>query len=254
VELFDRVQNAFSNSGKPGKYRKHSFAFSGLMKCHFDGCTVTAGLQKSKYIYYRCTGHRGKCDLPYMREEYVSEKLGELLKNVYVPEEVAQQIVESLKKSQSTFYEKYESQRQQLQNRIAVTRKRMDQAYTDKLDGNISEEFWQQKSSEWSREQADIQIELLKLEQPKCDFVPSIEKIFELAQRAHSLYLTRKTEEQARLLKKVVLNCETDGVSLYPTYRKPFDLIFKRAKNEEWSGRADLNCRPLAPQASALPG
>ena len=25
-------------------------------------------------------------------------------------------------------------------------------------------------------------------------------------------------------------------------------------KNEEWSGRADSNCRPLAPQASALPG
>jgi hypothetical protein len=69
--------------------------------------------------------------------------------------------------------------------------------------------------------------------------VPSIEKIFELAQRAHSLYLTRKTEEQAQLLKKVVLNYETDGVSLYPTYRKPFDLIFKRAKNEEWSALED---------------
>jgi len=25
-------------------------------------------------------------------------------------------------------------------------------------------------------------------------------------------------------------------------------------KGIEWSGRADLNCRPLAPQASALPG
>ncbi len=25
-------------------------------------------------------------------------------------------------------------------------------------------------------------------------------------------------------------------------------------RRDEWSGRADLNCRPLAPQASALPG
>jgi hypothetical protein len=25
-------------------------------------------------------------------------------------------------------------------------------------------------------------------------------------------------------------------------------------KGNDWSGRADLNCRPLAPQASALPG
>jgi len=29
-------------------------------------------------------------------------------------------------------------------------------------------------------------------------------------------------------------NCALDGVSLYPTYRKPFDLIFKRAKTEDW--------------------
>ena len=72
----------------------------------------------------------------------------------------------------------------------------------------------------------------------------SVEKIFELAQRAHSLYLTRKAEEQAQLLKKVVLNCETDGESLHPTYKKPFDLIFKRAKNEEWSGVEDLNSLP----------
>jgi hypothetical protein len=28
----------------------------------------------------------------------------------------------------------------------------------------------------------------------------------------------------------------------------------KALNRQEWSGRADLNCRPLAPQASALPG
>jgi len=42
----------------------------------------------------------------------------------------------------------------------------------------------------------------------------------------------------------VLLNCSTDGVTITPTYRKPFDLIFQRAKNEEWSGREDLNLRP----------
>ncbi len=67
-------------------------------------------------------------------------------------------------------------------------------------------------------------------------------------------YVARNHAERGQLLKLVLLNCATDGVSLTPTYRKPFDMIFQRAKNEQWSGRADLNCRPLAPQASALPG
>ena len=39
-----------------------------------------------------------------------------------------------------------------------------------------------------------------------------------------------------------------------PTYRKPFDVIFQRAKNEDWSGREDLNLRPPGPEPGALPG
>jgi hypothetical protein len=54
--------------------------------------------------------------------------------------------------------------------------------------------------------------------------------------------------EQAELLKKALLNCSIDAASLYPAYRKPFDMIVQRAKNEEWSGREDLNLRPPGPE------
>ena len=56
-------------------------------------------------------------------------------------------------------------------------RHRLDQAYLDKLDGKISEEFWMRKSAEWFAEEQQI--------------------------------------------------------------KKPFDLIFARAKNEEWSALGD---------------
>ncbi len=86
------------------------------------------------------------------------------------------------------------------------------------------------------------------------DWLLDAKRLLELANKAYFLYLTRKSAEQAQLLRMMLLNCAIDGTSLYPTYREPFDLIFERAKNEEWSGRPDLNWRPLAPQASALPG
>jgi hypothetical protein len=41
----------------------------------------------------------------------------------------------------------------------------------------------------------------------------------------------------------VLLNCAVDSATVQPTYRKPFDLIFERTKNEDWSGREDLNLR-----------
>jgi hypothetical protein len=74
--------------------------------------------------------------------------------------------------------------------------------------------------------------------------------IIELAQHAHSMYVTQKPAEQADLLKKVLSNCSIEAVSLYPTYRKPFDLICQRVKNEEWSGREDLSLRPPGPETA----
>jgi site-specific DNA recombinase len=253
--LFQRVQQILSSSGKPGKYRKHSFAFSGMLNCEYDGSAVTAGLQKSKYIYYRCTEHKGKCELPYMREEKVSSLLAGILQNIYVPETIASQIVENLRNSQNRIDESVNQQRQNLSQRISTVRNRIDQLYIDKLDGKIEEEFWTRKSTEWQEEERQLKSALLNLGSGSSkEIALTAERTFELANKAYSLYLSQPVEEQAKLLKMVLLNCSTDGVSVSPTYRKPFDLIFKRAVSKDWSGREDLNLRPPGPEPGALPG
>jgi hypothetical protein len=86
--VFARAQHAFTRRNKP-KYRKHQFAFASFLTCAHDGFTVTSELQKGKYICYRRPQGRGKCSLPYMREQDVSKRLGELLKGIYVPETIA---------------------------------------------------------------------------------------------------------------------------------------------------------------------
>jgi site-specific DNA recombinase len=254
TEQFQRVQDVFAGHHKP-KYRKHSFAFAGFLRCAHDGCTVTTELQKGRYVYYRCSQGRGKCALPYMREEQLSEQLGELMKNIYVPETIARTLVDSLHSDLQGSEQRRKEQLAGLQQRLTSVRTRMDKIYEDKLDGAIDDEFWTRKQAEYREQERLLQASVARLTGPlKHENVLTIERIFELANKAHYLYLTRNAAERGELLKSVLLNCATDGTSLTPTYRKPFDLIFQRAKNEEWSGRADLNCRPLAPQASALPG
>ena len=68
MERFEHVQSLSGGYNKP-KYGKRDFAFRGLLNCAYDNCLVTAELKKNKYTYYRCTGYRGKCDLPYFREK-----------------------------------------------------------------------------------------------------------------------------------------------------------------------------------------
>ena len=53
-----------------------------MLTCAHDNCTVTAELKKNKYVYYRCTGHKGPCALPRFREQEIAERLGHVLKDV----------------------------------------------------------------------------------------------------------------------------------------------------------------------------
>ena len=242
-ELFQRVQDTFAGRNKP-KYRKHNFPFAGLLTCAHDGCTVTAEIKKGRYVYYHCSKGRGKCELPYMREEYVSERMGALLKQIYVPETIARTIVDSL----SSDLDRSERERQEqivaFKQRLAAIRTRMDSLYEDKLDGKITEEFWARKQAEYADQERSIETALSSLNTPvTADRVLNVQRIFELANRAHFLYVTRNHTERGELLKSVLSNCSTDGVSLWPAYRKPFDLIFQRAKNEEWRRGRDSNPR-----------
>ena len=254
TELFARVQRVFAGHNKP-KYRKHDFPFAGLLTCSHDGCTVTAGIQKKKYVYYRCTRGKGPCDSPYLREEVISDKLGEILKNIYVPENIARGIVDSVKQRGNQNEAQRQEQLAAVQKQLATLRTRMDRIYEDKLDGTITAEFFTSKMNECREREIVLLADQERLQHPlTSDNLATVERTFELAQKAHFLYLTRNHAERAELLKMVLLNCATDGVSLSPAYRKPFDLIFKRAKNEEWSGREDLNLRPPGPEPGALPG
>jgi hypothetical protein len=47
-----------------------------LLTCARCGCMMTAELKKGKYVYYRCTGFKGRCGNTYIREEALSELFG----------------------------------------------------------------------------------------------------------------------------------------------------------------------------------
>jgi hypothetical protein len=64
--------------------------------CAYDSCKVTAEIKKGKYNYLRCTQFRGKCGLPYIREEVLGIRLGQILQDIHIPDSVIAQLQESL--------------------------------------------------------------------------------------------------------------------------------------------------------------
>jgi len=59
------------------------------------------------------------------------------------------------------------SERARLEQRLEAVRRRVDQAYTDKLDGKITEDFWQRKQTDWHSEERQIEMAVAGLEEAK---------------------------------------------------------------------------------------
>jgi site-specific DNA recombinase len=248
---FQQVQDVFRGRNKP-RYRTHDFPYRGLLTCAYDNCKVTAEIKKRKYTYYRCTQFRGKCDLPYFREEELGDRLGQILRDIHIPDAVLAQLQESLLTDKGRDKTNREEQGRLLENRLAQVRRRLDQVYQDKLDGKITEEFWTRKSSEWQAEELQVRGSIRTIQAARPEQFIDAARILELANKAYFLYVKQPPPEKAKLLKIVLSNCAIDAVSLYPTYRKPFDLIFQRVKAGEWRARRGSNPRPCASEAHAL--
>jgi site-specific DNA recombinase len=250
---FEEVQSVLASHNRP-KYSKNDIAFRGLMTCAYDNCMVTGEVQKGKYRYYHCTGHRGKCGLPWFREEEIAARLGEPLKHLQVLPEAVSKIVFTLREDQKRSAGEVSVERTRLEARLTGIRSRMDAAYVDKLDRKIPEDFWERKMSEWRMEEQQVKMAIQGLSGAVTgDRALDAQRIFELANKAYSLYISQNPVEKAKLLRMLFSNCSVDAVSVYPTYRKPFDMIVKRARLEEWSGREDSNLRPPGPEPGALP-
>jgi site-specific DNA recombinase len=251
LEVFERVQNVFKGRNKP-RYRTHDFPFRGLLTCAYDQSKVTAEIKKEKYKYYHCTQFHGKCALPYFREEELADRLGIILRDIHIPDGILAQLQESLLCDKGREEEFREQQGGLLKQRLAQVHRRLDQAYQDKLDGKITEELWERKSAEWQTEEQQIVASIQTLRAAKPERLLDAARILELANKACFLYVKQPMAEKAKLLKMVLSNCAIDAVNIYPTYRKPFDLIFQQAKTEEWRTRRDSNPQPLGSKPSAL--
>ena len=78
----------------------------------------------------------------------------------------------------------------------------MDGAYTDKLASKIPEDFWERKMADWRSEEHQVKMAIQGLSNAEAGDRPlGAQRIFELANRAYSLYVSQNSVEKAKLLK-----------------------------------------------------
>jgi len=115
----------------------------------------------------------------------------------------------------------------------------MDKAYDDKLDGKISEDYWERKSREWRQAQVRVRASMEKHEHANQSYFDAGSRILDLAAKAYDLWLQQDSFGKRQLLNTVIPNCTFDGESLRAAYAKPFCWIAEGHERSDWLPQAD---------------
>ncbi len=231
--LFRQVQDVLINPYK-SKSKKDMFPYTNLIRCGLCGCSLTAEVQKNKYIYYHCTGYKGNCNQPYLRQETIEREFEVLLGTIHIPEDKQKMILQGLRDSFKDKVEFHNGCIKQLQRQMQTIQDRVDQAYLDKLDKKISEDFWLAQTRKWLEEKERLTIKFLGHQKADTNYLENANLVFELAQKAVTLFKRRSSEQKRMLINLLVSNCSYSGKSIDVQLKNPFDHIMKVTKSGKW--------------------
>jgi site-specific DNA recombinase len=210
---------------------KHEFVYTALVRCGHCGCLLVGELKKGKYVYYHCTGNRGKCPEPYTREEVLSGQFANLLRDLVIPpatlEWLGEAVLSSDRSEQATRAEtirKLRVRHEQIEARIGTM-------YMDKLDGRITPAFFDQQAATMRREQDGLMRKIQEIQRAMPVPIDEAIDMLRLTSRASELFLQQPASEQRRLLRTVVEKASWKDGKLQTALFEPFEIL--RHSNRE---------------------
>lgn len=149
-----------------------------------------------------------------------------------MPQDAVDYVAEGLKESlffkrntEDKTRENLEAEKAKLQNRLSVM-------YEDRLDRKISDEFYNQRFTEYSKKIKDLDTLISRYTYADIDYYQFGVKTLELAKNSAILYENAKPDEKRELLGFLLQNSKLIDQKPQFTYGKPFDRVRQRAESE----------------------
>lgn len=242
--LFDTVQQVKSGfNKKPFKYAGKPYIYRGLIRCAICGLSVTPEKHKG-FVYYHCTQYNGKHGAKWLREEAITEQLGQVFKRLIVPPEILDEIVATLNElhqDKIDFHNKHFEELTREQKKIT---KMLDNLYLDKLQGRITESEYDRFYQSLRAQATDLSIQIARLQEAEDNYYIVSKHLLNVASRAYDVFLSSEVDEKRQLIKLVLSNLRLDAEKLVWDAHKPFDLLLKCANDRLWLPGQDSNLRP----------
>ncbi len=111
--------------------------------------------------------------------------------------------------------------------------------YVDKLDGKISESFYERNAAEWRAEQDRITEAIRDHRRADHSYADTGVRLLELAGGAHHAFVSQGSEERRKLLQLLCSNSSWKHGRLAVELHAPFDSILSEAAKARAADAAD---------------
>jgi site-specific DNA recombinase len=210
---------------------KHYFLYTGLVHCGHCGCLLVGELKKGKYVYYHCTGNRGKCPEPYTRQEILSGEFAHLPRGLVIPPPILEWLGDAVLSSDRTEQAVRAETIKKLRARYDQIEGRAGIMYMDKLDGRITQEFFDKQAATMRQEQGGLLRKIQDIENATPVPIDQAIDMLRLTSRTSELFLQQSAIEQRRLLQTVVEKAAWKDGGLQTALFEPFEIL--RHSNQE---------------------
>ncbi len=234
-DLFDQVQKVKASFNKKRfKFAGLPYMYRGLLRCGHCGLSITPEKAKDKYVYYHCTQYNGKHGAEWLREEDITNQIGNVFKRLQIPEWAMEQIVGALKATHESKIDFREKQHSKLTEEHETYSKRLEKLYLDRIDGRITDNDYDKFYQSFREHIADIDTRLSQLQEAEDNYYITAKYILELTKRAYELFVSSEVEEKRQLIKLVLQNLRVDGKIVRYDAQKPFDTVLNYNDNQLW--------------------
>jgi site-specific DNA recombinase len=231
-ERWQRVQDLLDARAE-NKTRKmrHDFAFTGLVRCGHCGCMMVGEIKKSRYVYFHCTGNRGKCPERYTKQETLTEAFANILQELVIPQAMLEWLADTMLESDRTEQAARKQSIERLNVQYTHIESRIETMYMDKLDGRITQEIFDRTAGAKRNDQQALLRKIRSIQSAAPAPIDQAVDLLRLTSRASELFLQQPAAEQRRLLGVVVEKAAWKGGMLETTLFEPFEIL--RHSNRE---------------------
>jgi len=233
-EEYKRIQKILGR-GKDQKPVKHTFAYTGIIKCEECGAAITAEHKHKKhkngnehhYIYYHCTGRKDpNCtQRKNLEQDKLEQQIVTYLEKLIVPEELINWAITQIGRKDEDIVSKNKTIRDNQKRELTKIDVKLDNLFDLRLSEEITDELFSRKKTELLDSKERLTNSLKTIEDSNEDMTSKIKQLFDFSNALITNFNNADKLKKKEILSVVCSNLTLLDKKLNLTFKKPINYI-----------------------------